>query len=84
MGATATMDQSLGAVEDPATGFEEIVYTQNPTSFVQGFWVFDLGALTPLTVRPLSWHMLEQLCGQNSYQACGRHSILCCSPSSSP
>ncbi|PIL34709.1 hypothetical protein GSI_03490 [Ganoderma sinense ZZ0214-1] len=52
VGATATMDQSSGAIEDTDTGFEEIVYT--PTPFVQGFWVFDLGALTPLTaIYPL-------------------------------
>ena len=44
------MNQSLGALEDTATGFEELVYARNPASFVQGFWVLDLGALTPLTV----------------------------------
>ncbi|KAM5545667.1 hypothetical protein V8D89_000705 [Ganoderma adspersum] len=54
VGATATMNQSLAALEDPDTGFEEIVYIKNPSSFVQGFWVFDLGALTPLTaIYPL-------------------------------
>ncbi|KAI1782903.1 hypothetical protein LXA43DRAFT_386233 [Ganoderma leucocontextum] len=54
IGATTTMNQFLGGLEDPATGYEEIVYTNNPTSFVQGFWVFDLGALTPVTaIYPL-------------------------------
>ena len=45
------MNQSLDVIEDPATVFEGIVYS--PTPFVQGFWVFDLGALTPLTVSSL-------------------------------
>ncbi|PIL34714.1 hypothetical protein GSI_03495 [Ganoderma sinense ZZ0214-1] len=54
VGATATTNKTVGALEDTDTGFEEVVYTQNPTSFVQGFWVFDLGALTPLTaIYPL-------------------------------
>ncbi|KAI1786438.1 hypothetical protein LXA43DRAFT_1099223 [Ganoderma leucocontextum] len=54
IGATTTTNQFLGGLEDPATGYEEIVYTNNPTSFVQGFWVFDLGALTPVTaIYPL-------------------------------
>ena len=52
----------MGAIEDPETGFEQIVFNPNASSFVQGFWVFDLGALTPLTVRPSSCGFVAHSC----------------------
>ena len=52
LAAAAGLRGSVAALEDFETGYEEIVYTKNPSAFINGFWVFDLGAMTAITVSP--------------------------------
>ncbi|TBU55042.1 hypothetical protein BD310DRAFT_1041390 [Dichomitus squalens] len=55
LAAAAGLKGSIGFLEDVETGYEEIVYTKNPSAFIDGFWVFDLGAMTALTaIYPLA------------------------------
>ena len=57
LAAGAGLKGSIASLEDFETGYEEIVYTKNPSAFVNGFWVFDLGAMTAITVRRSRRHL---------------------------
>ena len=57
LAAAAGLRGSVAPLEDFETGYEEIVYTKNPSAFINGFWVFDLGAMTAITVRRSRRHL---------------------------